>query len=116
MGITLACFAHILIQKSYKPIYSCYEFGYIISTGVLIVGLSRKMRKQGVRISPLVREGQELSSVYIAILSMCFKIGVNRLLYKKVMSMSKVKILLDFVHLLSLFNEINSLTRNSHST
>ena len=34
----------------------------IISTGVLIVGLSRKMRKQGVRISPPVEDGQELSS------------------------------------------------------
>ena len=51
----------------------------IISTGVLIVGLSRKMRKQGVRISPPVEDGQELSyiCVYIAILSVCFKIGVN---------------------------------------
>ena len=35
---------------------------YIISTGVLIVGLSRKMRKQGVRISPPVEDGQEPSS------------------------------------------------------
>ena len=40
----------------------------IISTGVLIVGLSRKMRKQGVRISPPVQDGQELS-LYICLYS-----------------------------------------------
>ena len=33
----------------------------VISTGVLIVGLSRKMQKQGVRISPPVQDSQELS-------------------------------------------------------
>ena len=42
----------------------------IISTGVLIVGLSRKMRKQGVRISPPVRDGQELS-LYVCLYDHC---------------------------------------------